>query len=180
MFSFIKAVDEPGFSVAYAKMCEVLGRKQVMSAKTNKPVAFRNVLLIRCQKEFQNDYMDKTEKEKFQKEYEAADSEEKRKELKAEFEEKELKARRRSLGNIRFIGELYKLDMLKFKIMHECIRNLLGNENDEESLECLCRLLTTAGKSLDDETAQTLSKVQTLAPQKCPQMLSCYDEKNSI
>eukprot|EP00094_Tigriopus_californicus_P006294 TCALIF_06059-PB protein Name:"Similar to Eif4g3 Eukaryotic translation initiation factor 4 gamma 3 (Mus musculus)" AED:0.10 eAED:0.14 QI:762/0.68/0.76/0.88/0.87/0.88/17/1203/1801 len=153
-----KAVDEPGFSVAYAKMCEVLAGKQVMPMNGKSPIAFRNVLLLRCQKEFMNDYMDKEEKEEFQKQYDAADSEEKRKELKAEFEEKELKARRRSLGNIRFIGELYKLDMLKFKIMHQCIRNLLANKTDEESLECLCRLLSTVGNNLDDETTKTLAK----------------------
>jgi hypothetical protein len=32
--------------------------------------------------------------------------------LQEEFEAMEMKARRRSLGNIRFIGELYKLQML--------------------------------------------------------------------
>ena len=56
----------------------------------------------------------------------------------------EMKLRRRSLGNIRFIGELYRIKMLNGKIMHECIRKLL-KETDEESMECLCRLVTTIG-----------------------------------
>ena len=34
--------------------------------------------------------------------------------LKAELEQKEMKARRRSLGNIRFIGELYNLKVCLF------------------------------------------------------------------
>ena len=55
-----------------------------------------------------------------------------------------MKLRRRSLGNIRFIGELYRIKMLNGKIMHECIRKLL-KETDEESMECLCRLVTTIG-----------------------------------
>ena len=55
-----------------------------------------------------------------------------------------MKLRRRSLGNIRFIGELYRIRMLTGKIMHECIRKLL-KETDEESMECLCRLVTTIG-----------------------------------
>ena len=48
------------------------------------------------------------------------------------------------MGNIRFIGELYRIKMLNGKIMHECIRKLL-KETDEESMECLCRLVTTIG-----------------------------------
>jgi translation initiation factor 4G len=66
-----------------------------------------------------------------------------------------MKARRRSLGNIRFIGELYKLKMLTARIMHECLRKLIAT-TDEESLECLCRLLTTVGKDLEAETDERL------------------------
>lgn len=62
-------------------------------------------------------------------------------------------ARRRSLGNIRFIGELFKLKMLTEVIMHDCIVKLLKN-HDDESLECLCRLLSTIGKDLDFEKAK--------------------------
>ena len=40
-----------------------------------------------------------------------ADSEEEKKRLQEEFNDKEKKARRRSSGNTRFIGELYKLEM---------------------------------------------------------------------
>jgi hypothetical protein len=35
-------------------------------------------------------------------------------------------ARRRALGNIQFIGQLYKQKMLTEKIMHSCITTLLG------------------------------------------------------
>jgi len=48
----------------------------------------------------------------------------------------------------RFIGELYKQQMLTTKIMHRCIRHLL-DQNDEDNLECLCKLLTTIGKDLE-------------------------------
>jgi translation initiation factor 4G len=63
-----------------------------------------------------------------------------------------MRARRRSLGNIRFIGELYKLKMLTARIMHECLKQLLRSPADEEALECLCRLLATVGKDLEAET----------------------------
>merc|ERR1719278_121047 len=41
--------------------------------------------------------------------------------------------------------------------MHECVKKLLMT-TDEESLECLCRLVTTVGKDLEEETNGRLSK----------------------
>jgi hypothetical protein len=52
-----------------------------------------------------------------------------------EEDEKRMKAKRRMLGNIRFIGELYKKKMLKENIMHECIRKLLGYEEVRTRLD---------------------------------------------
>ena len=66
------------------------------------------------------------------------------------------KNKRRSLGNIRFIGELFKLSMLTEKIMHECILQLLKSI-DEESLECMYRLLTTVGKLIDTDKGKVRS-----------------------
>lgn len=82
--------------------------------------------------------------------------------MKDELEEARDKARRRSLGNIKFIGELFKLKMLTEAIMHDCVVKLLKN-HDEESLECLCRLLTTIGKDLDFEKAKVLLALLCLA-----------------
>lgn len=61
------------------------------------------------------------------------------------------KAKRRGLGLVRFIGELYKLLMITEKIMHLCVRRLLANAQDpeEDEIESLCKLLTTIGKQLD-------------------------------
>ena len=41
--------------------------------------------------------------------------------------------------------------------MHECIRKLLV-QTDEESLECLCRLVTTVGALLEEETNGMIAK----------------------
>lgn len=73
--------------------------------------------------------------------------------MKTELDEARDQARRRSLGNIKFIGELFKMKMLTEAIMHDCVVKLLKN-HDEESLECLCRLLSTIGKDLDFEKAK--------------------------
>uniref|UniRef100_A0A8C0YSE4 Eukaryotic translation initiation factor 4 gamma, 1a n=1 Tax=Cyprinus carpio carpio TaxID=630221 RepID=A0A8C0YSE4_CYPCA len=151
---FEKAISEPNFSVAYANMCRCLmGLKVPTSDKPGVTVNFRKLLLNRCQKEFEKDKDDDEIFEQKQKELDAAAEEEERQRLKEELEEAKDKARRRSLGNIKFIGELFKLKMLTEPIMHDCIVKLLKN-HDEESLECLCRLLSTIGKDLDFEKAK--------------------------
>ncbi len=48
---FEKAIDEPGFSVAYARMCLDLQKKEVANAEGK--VNFRKLLITRCQKEFE-------------------------------------------------------------------------------------------------------------------------------
>jgi hypothetical protein len=56
--------------------------------------------------------------------------------------------RKRMLGNIMFIGVLFEEQILNEKIVHECVKRLLLNEG-EDSIECLCMLMATTGKSLD-------------------------------
>ncbi|XP_043989679.1 eukaryotic translation initiation factor 4 gamma 1a isoform X2 [Gambusia affinis] len=151
---FEKAISEPNFSVAYANMCRCLiGLKVPIPDKPGNFVNFRKLLLNRCQKEFEKDQDDDEIFEKKQKEMEASSNDEERERLRVELEEARDKARRRSLGNIKFIGELFKLKMLTEAIMHDCVVKLLKN-HDEESLECLCRLLSTIGKDLDFEKAK--------------------------
>uniref|UniRef100_A0A667YE19 Eukaryotic translation initiation factor 4 gamma 3 n=1 Tax=Myripristis murdjan TaxID=586833 RepID=A0A667YE19_9TELE len=151
---FEKAIDEPSFSVAYGNMCRCLATLKVpMTDKPSNTVNFRKLLLNRCQKEFEKDKVDDVVFERKQKELDSAASGTERERLQEELEEAKDKARRRSIGNIKFIGELFKLKMLTEAIMHDCVVKLLKN-HDEESLECLCRLLTTIGKDLDFEKAK--------------------------
>ncbi|XP_075718021.1 eukaryotic translation initiation factor 4 gamma 1 isoform X2 [Rhinoderma darwinii] len=151
---FEKAISEPNFSVAYANMCRCLmGLKVPTTDKPGVTVNFRKLLLNRCQKEFEKDKDDDEVFEKKQKEMDAAATPEEKARLNDELTEAKDSARRRSLGNIKFIGELFKLKMLTEAIMHDCVVKLLKN-HDEESLECLCRLLSTIGKDLDFERAK--------------------------
>ncbi|XP_072330345.1 eukaryotic translation initiation factor 4 gamma 1-like isoform X3 [Scyliorhinus torazame] len=151
---FEKAISEPNFSVAYANMCRCLTTLKVpIPDKPGATVNFRKLLLNRCQKEFEKDKDDDAVIDKKQKEIDAAVMSEEKTRLQEELKDARDKARRRSLGNIKFIGELFKLKMLTEPIMHDCIVKLLKN-HDQESLECLCRLLTTIGKDLDFEKAK--------------------------
>jgi translation initiation factor 4G len=66
------------------------------------------------------------------------------------------RARRRHLGLVKFLGELFKLQMLTERIMHECIKKLLVNigNPEEEEIESLCKLLATVGQVLDTPKAR--------------------------
>ena len=57
---FEKAVDEHEFSQAYARMFEVLSGKKVTNDESSgqKPMNFQRMMITRCQKEFERDYME--------------------------------------------------------------------------------------------------------------------------
>lgn len=78
----------------------------------------------------------------------------------AEIEDKRLKIKRRMLGNIRFVGELFKQKLLSEATIQACIADLMGTPDawkemggDEQVIECLCHLLTTVGDRLEAKTA---------------------------
>ncbi|XP_056018647.1 eukaryotic translation initiation factor 4 gamma 3-like isoform X6 [Ostrea edulis] len=163
---FEKAISEPGFSVAYASMCRYLAMIKVpSSSKQGEFVNFRAILLTRCQKEFEKDKDSEKEMEERRKVIAETQDPKKKEELIEELVFSETKARRRSLGNIRFIGELFNLKMLTENIMHDCLFKLL-RAKDEESLECLCRLLSTIGKELDSDKAKKSTEKNSIVQEQ--------------
>lgn len=157
---FEKALDEPVFSVAYARMCKVLSMLKIADEE-GKEIKFRTLLITRCQKEFMRDYMADLDRDAYAANLAKATTEDEKKAITADFNFQGTKLRRRSLGNIKFIGELYRIQMLNGRIMHEIIQKLL-KEVDEESLECMCRLITTVGQLLDQETLRVLASAKVL------------------
>jgi hypothetical protein len=47
--------------------------------------------------------------------------------------------------------------------MYDCIEYLLRDKADEESLECLCKLLTNIGKELDIKANEKVCHHQTVS-----------------
>ena len=80
-------MDEPEFCVAYARMCEVLRSKKVhaerqgVSDGPRQQVDFQRMMISRCQKEFERDYMEGFDKASFEANLAAAESEERKKEM---------------------------------------------------------------------------------------------------
>ena len=147
---FEKAVGEPAFSVAYAQMCHHLSQREI-PVEGGEKVKFRTILIRRVQKEFDKDYMKDVDLALKKKSVNMELSKDERDKAKHEFEMQERKARQRSLGNIRFIGELYNLQLLTVNDMHDCVNKLI-TKTDKESLEGLCQLITTVGSQFEKET----------------------------
>jgi translation initiation factor 4G len=155
---FEKATSEPTWSEAYARLCRKM--MEQISTKVHdegienaqgKHVAggqlFRKYLLNRCQEGFERRWIAKEDKDA----NERNNSSEVALYESDEYYYVAKKAKRQGLGLIKFIGELFKLRMLTERIMHECIKGLLGNMHDpeEEEIESLCTLMTTVGSLLD-------------------------------
>ncbi|XP_028901382.1 eukaryotic translation initiation factor 4 gamma 3 isoform X2 [Zeugodacus cucurbitae] len=172
---FEKAIDEPNFSVSYARLChrlisEVKRRDERMESGTKTNLAlFRAALLDKTEREFtQNVTKSKAKEKKLQpiieKIAKCSDPTEKA-ELEAQLEEEERKIRRRSGGTVRFIGELFKISMLTGKIINSCIDALL-NPNSEDQLECLCKLLTTVGDKFEQTPINTKESTRCYSLEK--------------
>ncbi|KAL2319814.1 hypothetical protein Fmac_028783 [Flemingia macrophylla] len=145
---FEKALMEPTFCEMYANFCLHLAAELPDFSEDNEKITFKRLLLNKCQEEFERGEREQEEANKAD-EGEVKQSAEER-------EERRTKARRRMLGNIRLIGELYKKKMLTERIMHECIKKLLGQyqDPDEEDIEALCKLMSTIGEMIDHPKAK--------------------------
>ncbi|KAL1756305.1 armadillo-type protein [Schizophyllum commune] len=151
-----KATDEAAWSEMYARLCQKM--MEQISPKVQddglrnaegKPIAggqlFRKYLLNRCQDDFEHGRSDVEARvgagqpKLYSDQYYAAQ-----------------KVKRQGLGLIKFIGELFKLQMLTERIMHQCVQKLLANFHNpqEEDLEGACVLLTVVGELLDTPRAQ--------------------------
>jgi translation initiation factor 4G len=155
--TFEKATDEAHWASMYAKFCHRMLstmspdiKDENVRDKNGNPVVggalFRKYLLNRCQEEFERGWEvnlptkpeGTEEAAMLSDEYYIAAA-----------------AKRRGLGLIQFIGELYKLGMLTLRIMHECVLKLLDFEGmpDESAIESLVKLLRTVGATMEAHEA---------------------------
>uniref|UniRef100_A0A672PWB3 Eukaryotic translation initiation factor 4 gamma 2 n=1 Tax=Sinocyclocheilus grahami TaxID=75366 RepID=A0A672PWB3_SINGR len=153
-----KALEEPKYSSLYAQLCLRLaedapkfdGQTPEIQSSQKQSTTFRRLLITKLQDEFENrtknvDIYDKQDNP-----------------LTSEEEEQRAIAKIKMLGNIKFIGELCKLDLIHESILHKCIKTLLEKKKRVqlkdmgEDLECLCQIMRTVGPRLDHEKAKSL------------------------
>ncbi|KAF0728547.1 eukaryotic translation initiation factor 4 gamma 3-like isoform X4 [Aphis craccivora] len=147
---FEKAIEEQSFAPLCACLCSAMQSVQVNS-KDGKIASFKKLIISKCQSLFELDKAQEMDSAKKITEINSSKDPEKKKELQLEFEENERRLRKRSVGNCRFIGELFKQNILTPNIMLYCIVNLVTKhvEVPVVPLECLCILLKTVGKKLE-------------------------------
>ncbi|XP_050303552.1 eukaryotic translation initiation factor 4 gamma 2 [Anthonomus grandis grandis] len=148
----------------YAQLCKRLSEETpTFEQSDGTTITFRILLLNKCKTEFENRA---AAVERNINGYAEDGTPLDREEL----EERHASAKRKMLGNIKFIGELGKLEILSESILHRCIKELLMRHGDDpsEDLECLCQIMRTCGRILDTEKGlylmdQYFKRMQALA-----------------
>eukprot|EP00002_Diphylleia_rotans_P013625 TRINITY_DN2657_c0_g3_i1.p1 TRINITY_DN2657_c0_g3~~TRINITY_DN2657_c0_g3_i1.p1 ORF type:complete len:674 (+),score=151.68 TRINITY_DN2657_c0_g3_i1:75-2096(+) len=134
---FNKAIMEPGFSNMYSELCRILS--DTIGSQFGEECTFKIALLTNCYNEVVNESEDEAD--------EASLPEDER-------EYKRILKKKRKLGNMVFIGDLFKNEMFEEFVMHEIVSVYLEDverHEDEMDFEGLCKLLTTIGPKLDNK-----------------------------
>lgn len=160
-----KALEDTDFPQqvhVYGNMCKIFSKKSVEvknCPKHNR--TFREILLERCQKDFESFVLEQLNAEIQLSEIQDYLDIEQKKVLHLAHAEKKRKFRMKRLGNVRFIGHLYKVQMLGTAIINRCMELLLNAPGDT-SLECVCILLTIRGNFIFENGERASSLVPYL------------------
>jgi hypothetical protein len=153
---FNKSVNEKAFVGLYAKLCKDFDKKLPQKAplkddkKTDKVKKYNSImrtkLLDKCREIFKIE-----NNEKFDEYIKVQDK-----------HERNMKLKNFVLGNVNFIGELIKIQILSKKIVKQCLNNLFARFNDAKSdeslkmvnLEAIVILLNNFGTLLKEKEAK--------------------------
>lgn len=149
-------------------------------ADASKKNSFKRSLLNKCEEEFNKKdiYVDwKKEKTEYEESKSKLTNQE-RAEKEAELKFRRIRIKKQMLGNVKFIGQLYKSGLLKEKIMRYCISEMLKLEErtdiksknpeykdtgrtdlDEEDHEAICSMFATIGFTIDKMPAAVFMDV---------------------
>ncbi|SMN20372.1 similar to Saccharomyces cerevisiae YGR162W TIF4631 Translation initiation factor eIF4G, subunit of the mRNA cap-binding protein complex (eIF4F) that also contains eIF4E (Cdc33p) [Maudiozyma saulgeensis] len=150
---FNKATDEPYWSSMYAQLCGKLVKEldegiidENQEGKSG-PKLILHYLVDICHTEFEKGWIDKLPTNE--------DGSPLAPEMMSDEYYEMATAKRRGLGLVRFIGFLYRLNLLSGKMMFECFRRLMKDLTDnpsEEVLESVIELLSTVGEQFEDDS----------------------------
>jgi hypothetical protein len=146
---FDKAIDEPAFCVQYANVCNAMTNATAPDEKGVMHM-FGKLLLYKCQSMFEDNMYKGLDIESSEKEISECTEVDKKRHLIEVLDEKKRLARKKSLGNMKLIGELNRLNILQPRVMFLCTSHLLKSGHDE-SYECLCTLLRSIGHGLESQ-----------------------------
>ena len=152
---FYKACDEPYWSSMYAQLCGKVVKDLDDSIKDSETPdktgshLVLHYLVQRCQEEFQKGWTDKLPTNE--------DGSPLKPELMSDEYYKMAAAKRRGLGLVRFIGFLYRSNLLTSRMVFFCFKRLMKdiqNSPTEDTLESVCELLETIGEQFENARIQ--------------------------
>jgi translation initiation factor 4G len=179
---FDKAWSEVKYTQTYANLCKFLKERfegYVFAELENDPNfvkrnLFKYELLERCQQAF------------------TSNPDENYSNLPPDqIEVKKEQNKKKTLGNVRFIGELFKVGLITSKVILNCAEHLISKEAvDENKLEGACILLSTGGSSferlkLQKETEKIFKslteilKIDSLTAKIRFKIMDLIDERNN-
>lgn len=144
---FNKALNETHYINIYVQICRSFMQTFIIDPLDDRKYTFRTVLLNTCQESFEK-YTSR--KEKFDN------------------DEEELRFKAELFGCIKFIGELYNVEIINNEILRSCILNLLSkvNTGDKFTIETLCTLIEVVGdqykKRDNNSLVKYINKVNSL------------------
>lgn len=183
---FQKALDELKYSRMYAQLCKRLSieAQNFENSDKNKKLdqatynsTFLSILLSVCRDKFENRSSDcnafSTSSSDTANSNTSPISSNGKNARDDQLDEEERKyiAKQKMLGNVKFIAELFTLEMLDDKILHKCIKELLSTSPNItqkercENMECLSQIIRTCGKLVDAEKVrQTHTRYRCSSP----------------
>lgn len=174
---FEKATDQALWGPIYARLCRKLFQTVddgVRAELDGKEVAggtlFRKYLVGRCQVDFEAGWKEREEAALKAAEQRAGDAERLDEQTANQSAEPAVlsdeyyalqKIKRRGLGLITLIGELFKLEMVSKNVMKTCFVRMLGRgqEIDEEDVESAIKLLKTIGPVYDAQSGENVQGI---------------------
>jgi len=172
-----KAQTEPHFSAMYATLCQKLSARNPL---------WKKKILAHCQAEFEHDIV--WHVARLEERLAAAKNSSTNKMTDGSMksnasintvatedmdrEYQVLQVRKKYMGHVQFIGELFKLKLIKPDIMIWCLSRLLFHRQvaNEDDLDCFAQLMSVVGKQLEDLVK--LKKCHCVAEEKWYQ---CWD-----
>jgi len=141
---FELATMQHQFIPMYARLCVQLAKNPHIMSIAEEAGCFRHLLLDQCQSVFEQLLQSCEDRASME-------------------EDAQMQKKKRSIGNMKLIGELLLNGMLSSGLLIECSNMLLDSRHScAEALECLAALLVVAGSKFDTKKCQFRSEFEAL------------------
>jgi hypothetical protein len=137
---FIKAVEEPTFVKIYSDLCAALHKAEQNMEGKDCQRHFHGAIIRKCQTSFESTAVSQYQESITEIEKQIAEEQEKEEkdakklaELNEKLEETTAKEKRRMQGTIKFISHLFRIGLLNYKIIENCIVVLIRNAEQSKN-----------------------------------------------